>query len=431
MALLASAAAGVVPALQTSRTDLNGVLKDGGKGSTAGSGRARLRDGLFVAEVAFALLLLTGAGLALTSLSRLLAVAPGFAPEQVLTAQLALPRARYASDTLQARFWETLLPRLRTIPGATSASVVSLLPLGGGTAMGAYFIDGKPVPRPTDAPIATFYQASDDYFRTLGVPVRRGRAFDATDRFGGARVAVISEKLAREQFRGEDPIGRRVAFDQTDTLSKFTIVGVVGDVKHQSLADEVRPALYIPMLQAPDTRGVLVLRASGDPAALAGAVRRAVAAVDPSLAVGEVRPMRGVVETSVARPRFTALLLASFAGCAVVLALVGIYGVVANSVAQRSGEFGIRVALGARPADVVRDVLGGSLKRAGIGIALGLSGAAALTRLMADQLYDTSPLDPPVLATVSLVIALVTALASWIPARRATRVSPITVLRAD
>ena len=428
-ALVASLVAGIVPALQTARADLTGVLKDGGKGSTGSAARARTRDGLFVAEVAFALLLLTGAGLALTSLTRLLAVQPGFAPERVLTAQVALPRARYATDTLQARFWEQLVPRLRAIPGAAGAAVVSLAPLGGGMAMLGYTIDGRPQPRANDGPVAVAYAASDDYFRAMGVPVRRGRVFTDADRFGAPPVAVVSERLAREQFRGVDPIGQRVRFDTAGPA--FEVVGVVGDVKHTSLADDVRPALYTPMAQAPWSRGTLVLRASGDPTALAGAVRRAVAAVDPSLAVGEVQPMRGIVDRSVARPRFTALLLVAFGGCAVILALVGIYGVVANTVAQRRGEFGIRVALGARPADVVRDVLGGALRRAGIGIALGLAGAAALTRLMADELYDTSPLDPPTLAVVSLLIALVAAAASWIPARRATRVSPMQVLRTE
>jgi putative ABC transport system permease protein len=430
LALLASIAAGVVPALQTARTDLNGVLKDGGKNATGGAARARIRDGLFVAEVAFALLLMTGAGLALTSLSRLLSVAPGFAPERVLTAQLALPRARYASDTAQAAFYAQLLPRLRAIPGVAHAGLASGLPLGGGMAYGSYLIDGKPVPSPQDAPLADFAHVSGDYFRAMGVPVRRGRDFAETDRFGQGHVAIVSEALVREQFRGEDPIGRHVQ-PWGPEGPKFQVVGVVADVKQHSLADAVRPALYVPITQGPTSRAALVLRASGDPAALSASVRRAVREFDATLAVAEVQPMGEIVATSVARPRFSALLLGAFAGCAVLLALVGIYGVVAQGVAQRSAEFGIRVALGARPADVRRDVLGGSLKRAGIGIALGLAGAAGLTRLMADQLYDTSPFDPGVLTSMSVLVALVAAAASWIPARRATRVSPMQVLRTD
>ena len=430
LALAAAAAAAVGPALQTAGADLNGVLKDGGKNSTGGAARARFRDGLFVAEVAFALLLLTGAGLAVTSLSRLLAVAPGFSPERVLTAQLSLPRARYASDTAQAAFYAQLLPRLRAIPGVARAGLASSLPLGGMMAYGAYVIDGKPVASPQDAPLADLANVSDDYFRAMGIAVRRGRDFAERDAFGAGPVAVVSEALVREQFRGEDPIGRHV-LPWGPEGPRFEIVGVVADVKLNSLADAMRPALYVPLAQGPTPRAALVLRASGDPAALTGAVRQAVRELDATLAVAEVRPMEAIVATSVARPRFSALLLGAFAGCAVLLALVGIYGVVAQSVAQRSAEFGIRVALGARPADVRRDVLGGALRRSALGVALGLAGAAGLTWLMADQLYDTSPFDPGVLASMSLLVTAVAAAASWLPARRAMRVSPMQVLRTE
>jgi putative ABC transport system permease protein len=429
-ALVASIAAGVVPALQTSRTDLNAVLKDGGKGAASGAVRARTRDGLFVAEVAFALLLLTGAGLALTSLGRLLSVQPGFAPERVLTARVALPGARYRSDTARTQFWAQLLPALRAQPGVTAAGVVSMLPLGGGMAYASYTVDGRPAVSGNDQPLAMQYFADDGYFRALGVPVKRGRVFEPRDVRGAPGVAVVSEALVRDQFRGEDPIGRRVR-PFGDEGPAFEIVGVVGDVRHRSLAEEARPALYLPMAQVGTARGAIVVRTSGDPAAVTGALRRAVASVDPTLAVADVQPMAGVVGASVARPRFSAVLLGAFAGCAVVLALVGIYGVVAQGVAQRRAEFGVRMALGARPADVRRDVIGGAMRRAGIGIAIGLGGAAALTRLMAEELYDTSPLDPPVLLSMSLAVVAVTVAASWIPARRATRVSVMTVLRNE
>jgi putative ABC transport system permease protein len=430
LALAAGALAGAAPALHAARADLHGLLKTGGKGSTGGAARARTRDALFVAEVAFALLLLAGAGLALTSLGRLLAVAPGFAPERVLTAEVALPRARYASDTAQGQFWEALTARLAAAPGAAGAGVVSLVPLGGGMAMLGYEIVGRPPARPNEGPVAVTYYASEGYFRALGVPLRRGRAFAASDRRGAPPVAVVSERLAREHFRGEEPIGRRVR-PFGDDGPAFEIVGVVGDVKHTSLADEARPSLYLPMAQAPVNRAAVVLRASGEPASLAGALRRAVAELDPALAVASVRPMRGVIAEATARPRFSAVLLAAFAGCAVLLALVGVYGVVANGVAQRRGEFGVRMALGARPGDVARHVLRGALGRAAAGIAVGLAGAAALTRLMAAQLYATSPLDPAVLGGVSAAVALVVAAASWLPARRATRVNPLQALRAE
>lgn len=429
MALLASVAAGVLPALQTARLDLNGVIKDGGKNATGGAARARLRDGLFVAEVAVALLLLTGAGLALTSLGRLLAVQPGFAAERVMTAAVSLPGARYTSDTANVRFWEALLPRLRAIPGVTHASMGTPIPMSGGRSFGAYFIEGRGVEQ-ADMRMATFYTVSDQYFQSMGVPLQRGRDFGAQDRQGAAPVAIVSETLVRQQFPNEDPIGKRV-MPWGDDGPKFEIVGVVGDVKHQALTEEGRAALYVPARFAGPGRASLVLRTTGEPTAISGAIRAAVRELDPTLAVAELRPMTRLVSTTTARPRFSALLLGAFAACAVVLALVGIYGVVAQSVAQRAGEFSIRVALGARPRDVWTDVLGGALRRAAIGIALGLAGAAALTRLLADELYDTSPLDPPVLATVSLIVALVAAMASWVPARRAMRTSPMTVLRTE
>jgi putative ABC transport system permease protein len=429
-ALLASLIAGVVPAMQTSRENLNGVLKDGGKNSTGGVARARLRDGLFVAEVAFALLLLTGAGLMMTSLTRLLSVQPGFTPERVLTATVSLPRARFATDTLRAGFYDQLLARLQAAPGVSAAAVASPLPLSGGVSMGSYFVDGRAYASPNDAPLANFYTVSGDYFRAFGVPLKRGRSFARADAIGRPFVAVVSETLAREQFKGKDPIGQRV-MPWGDDGPKFEIVGVVGDVKHFSLADEARAALYLSAAQAPTGFSTIVLRTDGDPAALSSAVRRTVSDLDPTLSVADVRPMRGVLLNSTARPRFSALLLGAFASCAVVLALVGIYGVVAQSVAQRAAEFSVRVALGAQPRDVWRDVLGGALRRAAIGIALGLTAAAGLTRLLADELYDTSPLDPPVLAAVSLVVALVAALASWVPARRAMRASPMAILRTE
>jgi len=430
VALLASALAGVLPALQTARADLQGVLKTGGRGTAGAGSPARTRDVLFVAEVAFAFVLLTGAGLALTSLGRLLAVEPGFAPERVLTARVALPRVRYASDTAQARFWAALEERLAAIPGASAAGVVSLVPLGGGMSYMGYQIVGRPSLRPNEGPMAVTYYASPGYLRAFGVPVRRGRAFTAADRLGAPTVAVVSERLARAHFPGEDPMGRRVQ-PFGDDGPKFEIVGVVGDVKHTSLADEERPSLYIPMAQVATSRAAVVLRASGDPAALAGAVRRAVAELDPTLAVADVQPMRRVIAQATARPRFSALLLAAFAGCAVLLALVGIYGVVANGVTQRRAEFGVRMALGARPGDVARHVIGGSLRRAAVGVVLGLGGAAALTRLMASQLYATSPLDPSVLAGGVALVMLVGAAATWIPARRATRVDPMLALRTE
>jgi putative ABC transport system permease protein len=301
--------------------------------------------------------------------------------------------------------------------------------MSGGMSFGAYFIEGRGTEN-ADAKMANFYMVGDDYFQTLGVPLRRGRDFGEADRQGAEPVAVVSETLVRQQFAGRDPIGQQLMPWGSDG-PKFRVVGVVGDVKHQALTDAGRAAMYLPARFVGPAGASLLLRTDGEPTALAGAIRAAVAELDPTLAVAELRPMQGLVLTTAARPRFSALLLGAFAVCAVALALVGIYGVVAQSVAQRAAEFSVRMALGARPQDVWGDVLGGALRRAAVGIAIGLAAAAALTRLIADELYDTSPLDPLVLAAVSLTVALIAALGSWVPARRAMRASPMAVLRTE
>jgi predicted permease len=431
LAMVASLAAGLVPGLQVTRANLNDVLKDGGKGSTTGGARARLRNGLFVAEVAFALLLLAGAGLTVKSLWRLLTVDTGLQADPVLTASVTLPRARYGSDTLQARFVGAALERLRAVPGVRAAAFTNLLPLGGDLRIGAYLVGGRPVPESMrDAPLAIQATVSDGYFATMGIPVVRGRGFEPGDRLGAPLVAVVSEALAKDQFRGEDPLGQTVQ-PFGDEGPTFRIVGVVRDVRQNQLAEDPRAQLYLPLAQAASGELAVVVRGAADPAQLTAAVRREIHTVDAGLALADVRTMRAVVARSAARPRFIALLLGGFAGCAVVLALVGIYGVVAHSVTQRAGEFGIRAALGARPADVLRDVLGGSLRRAGLGVALGLIGAVAGTRVLARELYGVSPLDPVVLGGTAALLTLVALAASWLPARRATRADPASVLRAD
>jgi putative ABC transport system permease protein len=431
LAMVASLAAGLVPGLQVTRANLNDVLKDGGKGSTTGGARARLRNGLFVAEVAFALLLLAGAGLTVKSLWRLLTVDTGLQADPVLTASVTLPRARYGSDTLQARFVGAALERLRAVPGVRAAAFTNLLPLGGDLRIGAYLVGGRPVPESMrDAPLAIQATVSDGYFATMGIPVVRGRGFEPGDRLGAPLVAVVSEALVKDQFRGEDPLGQTVQ-PFGDEGPTFRIVGVVRDVRQNQLAEDPRAQLYLPLAQAASGELAVVVRGAADPAQLTAAVRREIHTVDAGLALADVRTMRAVVARSAARPRFIALLLGGFAGCAVVLALVGIYGVVAHSVTQRAGEFGIRAALGARPADVLRDVLGGSLRRAGLGVALGLVGAVAGTRVLARELYGVSPLDPVVLGGTAALLTLVALAASWLPARRATRADPASVLRAD
>ncbi|AHG87825.1 permease [Gemmatirosa kalamazoonensis] len=429
VSVAASVIAGLVPAWQGSRADLAEVLRDGNKGSTAGAARARSRDMLFVAEVALSLLLLAGAGLALKSFAKLLAIQPGFAPERVLVGRVQLPRLRYADSLAQTRFWDAALQRLRETPGVRAAGATSFLPLGGDEAYGAYGIRGRPVDV-EHRMMAQFQFATDGYFDAMGIPLRRGRVLSTDDRAGTPLVAVVNEALAQAHFPGEDPIGQEVQpFGEEGPA--FRIVGIVGNVKHRALTDSLRPQIYFPSRQLGSDAGWFVVRGTGSPETLAGALRREVHAVDPTLAIADVQPMRGVVATSVARQRFLAQLLGGFAVSALVLALVGIYGVVANTVVQRSGEFGIRVALGATRGDVQRDVLGGSLARTALGLAIGLGGALVAGRALATQLYDVRITDPVVLGGIAVLLVAAALLASWVPARRATRVDPMRVLRSE
>jgi len=430
VSLGASVLAGLVPALRGSRADLAEVLRDGNKGSTSGASQTRVRDLLFVAEVALSLVLLAGAGLAIKSLGRLLAVQPGFAPEHVLVGSVSLPHARYADSVSQVRFFDQTLAALRAAPGVRAAANVAMLPLGGDEAYGAYAIDGRPPVTDLERPMAQFNWASEGYFDAMGIPLRRGRAFTPEDRFDAPFVAVVNEALVRREFRGQEPIGH-VLRPFGAKGPGFRIVGVVGDVKHRALADSLRPQLYLPMRQSATDGGVLVVRGRGDAQALAGALRAAVHAVDPTIAIADVRTLGSVVSDTVARQRFLARLLGGFAASALVLALVGIYGVVANTVAQRSAEFGIRSALGARSADLLGDVLGAALKRTALGLAIGFAVALVAGRAIAGQLYEVRTTDPSVLGAIAVLLVAVALLASWLPARRASRVDPMRVLRGE
>jgi predicted permease len=319
---------------------------------------------------------------------------------------------------------------MRAVPGIRAAANIALLPLGGDEAFGIYGIDGRPIdPGDENRAMAQFNWASEGYFDAMGIPLRRGRAFSSDDRMNVPHVAVVNEALVRQQFPGVDPLGHVVRPFGSDGPA-FRIVGVVGDVKHRALSDSLRPQLYLPMRQSAIDGGYFVLRGTGDPQALAGAMRQAVRAVDPTIALADVRPLGTIVSDTLARQRFLAQLLGGFALCALVLALVGIYGVVTNTVAQRAPEFGIRLALGARSSDVLGSVLGAALVRTGIGLALGLGGAAFAGRALASQLYGVSLTDPLVLGGIAALLVAAALLASWLPARRATRVSPISILRS-
>jgi putative ABC transport system permease protein len=356
-------------------------------------------------------------------------VDPGLDPRGVLTMQVALPPTRYATPAQQAVFYDRVLERVRSLPGVAAAGATSRLHLdepGGGVLL---FAEGQPDLGPEN-PQARLRVVSPQYFQTLGIPVVRGRAFEERDNAAGQRVMMINESMARKYFPGQDPLGKRITY----TLDRLTceVVGVVRDVKTRVTEERAREEMYVPYAQRAAPNVTFVVRgATADPTGLAREVRREVLAVDAEQPVANVRTMEQVISASVAQPRFTATLLLVFAGVALVLASIGIYGVMSYSVTERTKEFGILMAVGAQPRDVLRMVLGQGLKLAAVGVAVGLLATVPLTRVLVSQLYGMSAADPLTFAGVSLLLLAVALLACYVPAVRATRVDPIIALRHE
>ena len=419
---------GIVPALHATKTDLNESLKEGARGST-GHARRHFRDGLVVAEVALALVLLVGAGLMLKSFVRLLDVKPGFDPKNVVTMGVSLPEARYQKPEQWADFYRRLVERLRAQPGVESASVINSLPMGGNGGTTTFVLEGRPAPPKGQYPEANFRLAGTDYFKTLRIPLLRGRVFTEQDAKGKPLVAVVSETFARVYYPNEDPVGRRVL--DTDGTRPTEIVGVVGDVKHWGLDDEPEPYIYMAHAQSPDSGMTIAVRSAVDPAGMAAAVRRETQAMDRDLPVFDIKSLEQRLDESSSQRRLTVFLLGIFACVAVLLAAVGIYGVMAYSVTQRTHEIGIRMALGARTADVVRLVLRQGMTLAAVGVGVGVVASLALTKLIKAMLFRVSPSDPVTFAVVALSLAAVALLACYLPARRATRVDPMIALRYE
>jgi predicted permease len=415
---------GLVPALRLARGELQGVLRGGGRGVAGTSGR--LRSGLVLAEVALSVVLLVGAGLLLRSFVALQRVEPGFDAERVLTFQLSLPRAAYPRVEEQVRpFWGGLLDRVQVLPGVRAAAVTSNVPLTSPPYV-TFDVAGREAQPGEDVQPFT---VSGGYFRAMGVPLVRGRTFTDTDAAGAPRVAVINAEAARRFWPGRDPIGARITTG--DSTEYMTVVGVVADVRQEGMSAKPYPQLYGVAAQNPDRAMYVVVRTSGDPTALAGAVRRAVAALDPQLPVYNVATMEERVARSVARPRVTATLVAIFGISALALAAFGIYGVVAFSVAQRTRELGVRLAVGARAGDVVQLVVRQGMRPAVAGVAAGLVVAAGGARLIGGLLYGVGAADPATFVGVAVFLTCVALAATWLPARRATRVSPLEALRSD
>ena len=421
---------GAVPALQTSRVDLNDTLKEGGRGSSGV--RSRARSLLVVTEIALSLVVLVGAGLMIQSFLRLKRVNIGLDAQNVLSAGVSLPRAKYTEGDQRATFFKQLLERLRNLPGVEAASATATLPLGGDDWGRSLTVDGFPVLPLGQAPSIQHTVVSPDYFRTMGIPLLSGRDFNDADAKGSPDVTIIDERLAREYWPNESPIGKRVRFGPPEDNEPWhTIVGVVATVRHQRIQEDTRKSVYLPHQKIPVRGLALVVRTTSSPPEFVGAIRREVAQLDPDLPVSEVLTMDEVVAESIWQPRLYATLFGAFAGGALLLALIGIYGVMAYLVQTRTHEIGVRMALGATTRDVFKLIVGRGMKLTAVGVLIGVGGAIALTRLMRSLLFNTSATDPVTFIFISLLLSLAAFLACYIPARRAAKVDPLVALRYE
>jgi putative ABC transport system permease protein len=426
---------GTVPALEASNPDLNETLKEGGR-SGAGVGRHRLRSLLVVAEIALSLVLLVGAGLMMRSFISLQNVNAGINPQGVLTMYIALPGAKYGNrdraPEKRIAFFSQLLERVRAIPGVQSAGTNSGLPLTGNNWGRSLTVEGRPVLSVGEAPTINHCVISPSYFSAMGTAILKGRDFDERDTREAPKVTIVDERLAREYWPDEDPIGKRIRFGPPEDNEPWhTIVGVVREVKHSRLDASGRESVYLPFAQMPIGGSSLAIRTSGRPENLIGAVRAQVKALDPDLPLIRVMPMTEVVARSVWQQRLYTALFGVFAAVALILATVGIYGVMSYAVTQRTREIGLRMALGAQRQDVLKLVVGHGILLATIGVGVGLAAALALTRLMSSLLFGVTATDPITFAAVSVLLAGVALGACFVPARRAAKVDPMVALRYE
>ena len=429
--LAAAAVFGLAPALQATGANLTGMLREGSLGAGESGGKRRLRDLLVLAETAVSFILLVGAGLLAKSFLRLRDVDLGFRPEHVLTAGYSLPRTQFSKPDQWVGFSTRLVERLNRLPGVEAAAAALPLPLYGGGLHFEFQIEGRAPEKAAGSDLAANYTAATPrYFAALGIPVIRGRAFSDSDAAGSPRVCIVSSAFARRYFPGEDPIGRRLVFGFTESVPR-EIVGVAGDVKRDGLGEASRPEMYVPFVQDPWWASYVAIRAAGDPGRLAGALREEVRALDPALPLEGVQPMTQIVAESVAQPRFRTTLLALFSVTALLLAAIGIYGVLSYSVGRRTREVGVRLALGATRGDVIRLVFRQGLGLTALGLAAGLAGALLLTRYLSSLLFEVSRWDVATYAAVAFLLLAAAALACWIPARRAMRVDPVVALRFE
>jgi putative ABC transport system permease protein len=422
---------GIVPARRAARPDLHAAMEPGTASRRIAGGRLRLRQVLVIGEIAMSFVLLVGAGLLLRSFAKLVQVDPGFRPEQLLAVTIFLPERKYSQSDRQAAFFGALLERVRILPGVVSASAVTTLPLNpvGIDYDLPFSVEGDAPKSPGEATRLDFRLASPDYFRTLGVPLIRGRDFRDDDRKGAPPVTIVNQTLAHRFFGATDPVGRRVRIG--GGIGSSEIVGVVADVRHDGLDTSPAPEMYVPYPQYPHGGMTLLLRVRGDPLLLAAPVKGEVRELDPTLAVSQVATLPEILASSVSGERFNVLLLGSLAVLALGLACLGIYGVLAYLVNLQSREIGLRLALGARPRQVLSGVLRQGLGLTAAGVIAGIGGALVVTRVLAGLLYEVKPEDPATFAGITLLLFSVATLACAVPARRAARVDPMVALRSE
>ncbi|MFP5263120.1 MAG: ABC transporter permease [Blastocatellia bacterium] len=420
---------GLIPAIQFSKTDLNNSLKEGGRSSGEGVGRGRTRNILVVSEVALALVLLAGAGLLVRSFMRLVSVEPGFNPRGLVAMRVALPQSKYGQPHQKAAFFEQLSARVGSLPGVKAVAATTNLPLSGTSMSFRFMVEGRPA-SPAETLLAQYHAVSPNYFITMGIPLLLGRDFTEQDTNESQPVVIINETLARRFFPGEEAVGKglKITYGKPDTRR---IIGVIKDVKHRALESESQEEIYVPYSQNPWSFMTVVARTDSDAKDMAAALKSEVWAIDRDQPIDSIKTAEQMIGDSVSRPRFYARLLGLFAGLAMVLAAVGIYGVISYSVTQRTHEIGIRMALGARQGEVLRMVVRQGLMLTLLGVVIGLAASLALTRLMSNLLYGVSVTDPATFLIVSLLLMCIAAMASYIPARRAAKVDPLEALRYE
>jgi putative ABC transport system permease protein len=427
---------GIAPALRTTRFDLRETLNEGSRGSTAGPGHHRLRGVLICAEIALAMLLLVGSGLLLRSFERMQDTPIGFQADHLFVADLPLSQTAYARPEQRYGFYDRLVDRAQTLPGVRAAAAASYLPVSGGGSIIHFNITGHPPKSPHEYVAAGYCAVTANYFETLGVPLLRGRYLQRSDTDRSPSVVVVNSTFAKTYFPSENPLGRRIQLGATpeNDVPTMEIVGVVSDVT-QGLGLDPKAEMFVPYKQGDQLLPVfqlsLVMRTTADPRQQASSLRSAVSEIDPNQPIVKIRTMEDNMAATVAQPRFRTWLIGIFAALALLLAAVGIYGVMSYSVTQRTSEIGIRVTLGAQPADVFRTVVGEGLRYALLGVAIGVAAGLVLTRLLASFLYGVSAYDPATFLAVAILLTAVSAAASYFPARRATRVDPIIALRYE